>query len=114
MRARQPTAPQHTRIWDFSVQSGRQVQRYCAHLALSGLMKSTGSRADAEHIKTINSELQQAQNDDLKRGAVEVTLFLASSSCPAVLMGQEEGGLKMQAGEPGLPVFWAKILISVL
>lgn len=45
---------------------------------------------------------------------MEVTILLASSSCPAVLMGQEKSGLKMQAGEPGLPVFWAKILISVL
>lgn len=89
------------------------MQRYCAHLAFSGLMKSTVSTADSEHIKIIHSELQ-AQNNDLKGGAVEVTLLLACSCCPAVLVGQEGSGLRMQAGEPGVPVSWSKILISVL
>lgn len=68
-------------------------------------MKSTVSQADAEHIKIIHSELQ-AQNNDLQGGAVEVTLLLA------VLMGQDESGLRIQAGEPGSPFFWAKTLIS--
>lgn len=56
------------------------MQRFCAHLAFSGLMKSA---VDSEHIKIIHSELQ-AQNNALKgrnsEGQTPPCLFLLPCS----------------------------------